>query len=417
MDRLQQFKELVARLNPMRPVREPHEHAWYVQRPDSLAHRIARSFDLEPTASHLIIGSIGCGKSTELLAVGRELASTAGICPDYVEVSDLGEAGWAAQWERLVAALGAELAAGLYTRSGSADAEAEELFADFAHLVKSHRDGDEDTVFRTVRDGADFGLAETSDDADGQWQQYQSLIIHVARVARRVHQAELVCLVDGLDRIDNPSEFEALTGPLVRLFRQAGIGIVAVAPRKVVVGVDLLGAPSDFEERHAVPPVDPTSGGAGHSFLRDVVQRRDVDRLLAEPAVDELVQRSGGVVRILLQLTRQAAKDAYARDAARVGVEHVRAAVERLGHSMLLGLDSGDLQLLDQVGRDGVFAARDDHAWALVRANKIVEYFEPTGVRTYRVHPALHPFLPALREQFERERQRAKRAPTEEIPF
>ncbi len=60
MDSLQQFKELVARLNPMRPVSEPNEHAWYVERPDSLARRIARSFDLEPAASHLIIGSIGC---------------------------------------------------------------------------------------------------------------------------------------------------------------------------------------------------------------------------------------------------------------------------------------------------------------------------------------------------------------------
>ena len=64
------------------------KRGFYIPRPDrSLAEQLAARFELKPRASHVLMGGVGSGKTTQLLVARDRLAANADINATYVDVS------------------------------------------------------------------------------------------------------------------------------------------------------------------------------------------------------------------------------------------------------------------------------------------------------------------------------------------
>lgn len=60
---------------------------FYVDNPRSVSSRIAAELALAPASSHLLVGGVGSGKTTELLATERRVAGIPDIARLYVDVT------------------------------------------------------------------------------------------------------------------------------------------------------------------------------------------------------------------------------------------------------------------------------------------------------------------------------------------
>ncbi len=407
MDRLQTFREVLARLDPTRPIRARDEQGWYVERPDKVATLVANTFHLEPASSHLVIGSIGCGKSTELLEISRRLMTAPDVSARYVEVSTIIDPKEATAADLLVALmldLLQDLEDGTYFApflSDQVQAEHASLLEEVVGIQEGLRSIQ---AWGTRRKGPEVRPHRPDHPEEppaGDLGEYQELLRDVRNFVRQASTGSLVWLLDGLDRLQDPLRFDELITPVLQVVKSVGIGLVVVAPRRVVSGLDRLGTPSDFDEIHAVAPVDPTPGTAGHGFLSQVLSLRSSSRLLPDEHGEELIRLSGGVLRMLLQITKQAIKEAYVRGEDGVSSAHVEVAGEKLGRDLVFGLDSSDVRVLLALAETGRFAGRTDEDFALVRSNRILEYMTASGQRRYAVHPCLQPLLPVLQAELE----------------
>jgi hypothetical protein len=60
--------------------------AFYVDSPHSVSSRLAAELTISPASSHLLVGGVGSGKTTELLAIQRRMASLADTAALNIDV-------------------------------------------------------------------------------------------------------------------------------------------------------------------------------------------------------------------------------------------------------------------------------------------------------------------------------------------
>lgn len=90
-DRRARFRDLVSRLDGSGAPGVALEHGLYVRRPDGGAERLAASLEIRPTGTHLVVGSVGSGKTTDLLRLQAALREAA---PELeVDYRDAGASG------------------------------------------------------------------------------------------------------------------------------------------------------------------------------------------------------------------------------------------------------------------------------------------------------------------------------------
>src|SRR5215468_7569144 len=84
-DRLARFRAIRAKLDP---TGDPANaiSAFYVDSPHSVSARLAAELAIAPGSSHLLVGGVGSGKTTELFALRRRLTSETDITALYVDV-------------------------------------------------------------------------------------------------------------------------------------------------------------------------------------------------------------------------------------------------------------------------------------------------------------------------------------------
>ncbi|MGB0563048.1 MAG: hypothetical protein ACPGVO_14775 [Spirulinaceae cyanobacterium] len=87
-DRLQFFRKQIAAVEGAARPELAIEKGHYVEHPHhSLAQQLTEKLALRPTSSHLVIGGIGSGKTTELLIAKKKLADFEDIRPCYIDIS------------------------------------------------------------------------------------------------------------------------------------------------------------------------------------------------------------------------------------------------------------------------------------------------------------------------------------------
>jgi hypothetical protein len=404
VDRRARFRDYMRRLDPTASPALAMDEGFYVPPPSAVASRIGARLDIEPSSSHLLLGGIGSGKTTELLAVRSHLLST---IPDAgVVMVDVLTRQRESKLEPgiLLVLAGVELLDWISRRhSPRVDAT----------LLQG--------AARTIR-GVAYGRVEEDETYDDPSIDYgQRWVPGVLEAPARSTNLEEVAdcmnallqaigltftmLFDGLDRVPEPHVFSRMVRVDVPLMKRASVGMVVVGPQSLRFESDR--APQEsFSEVHLHGSINIQIGGEW-AYLHEVLRRRVGADILPEEACERLVDWSGGVVRDLISLARAAGEVAYSLGHDAVYVADVDIAADRFGRGLVLGMTKDMLERLSQLTehhrhtsfwvvqqppQPGVIATDADVSLVLHRV--LIEV--PGTPVQYLVHPTIVPLLPQL---------------------
>jgi energy-coupling factor transporter ATP-binding protein EcfA2 len=354
----------------------------YVHPPNAISDVIVRNLEIEPTSRHLVVGSIGSGKTTQLLMANMELNDHHDLHAAYVDVS---------QKQDLV-----KLTPGcLVALAGLALLEGQPLI-----------DEDERRSFTKWANG--YWLhPEEFDEPDDRGVQVEGAVtppqsewhaISAMQVDRLAHFAEIeryagrqfVVLFDSLDRTTNRSAFTQLIDQDVAALRRCHIGVVLIGPIRSLEGFGRLDV-DRFDKLHVQGPVDVEQDPEGRDFLFRVLRARVEASMLPDREALALVAASGGVLRDLISLSKAAGDEAYLSGSEAIEMSHVQAAADAFGRSLMIGLHKPEIDTLKHLRSSGGFVWTTDEDLALLATRRVLEY--PHRTPPFSVHPTIGPLL------------------------
>lgn len=390
--RRQRFREYMARVNGAADPADAITQGFYITPRDSVALRIAARLDLQPASTHLVVGGVGSGKTTQLLVARNALCAEH---PDalaiYVDLSrhqDL---------DRLQSGSLLALAGLMLCDAAPPSFEADALRKSFREWATGWLEDE----YPPGPEPEDFGQVWVPGVVTPPRAPLIPSIEHKrAELGQFVAQtfagrAPIVLLVDSLDRMSDLIGFQRLVEQDMAALTALGIGLVLVGPLRVLYGLEREVA-ERFDYLYRQPAVDVAQDGAGKGFLFDILRRRAPADILPDDACGLLVDYSGGVLRDLLRLAHQAGDEAYVDGADHITVVHVRRAADAFGRSLMLGLDEGAIAELHQVRATGRFVQTSEQDLALLVTRRILDYQDASGELRYAVHPTLGPLLASM---------------------
>jgi hypothetical protein len=404
MTRLQRFRAFIAEMNPSSNPGEAIEQGYYVDPPDGgVWSQLTKKLELEPASTHLVLGGIGSGKSSELLRAYKQLRASLRENGDFVRYCDVSKSHDLSASPRvgvLFALASLKLMSRASTRKGVVESPAASALEGFARgsvvWVDPHDyDYDEEAQDHEYDDVSAYheavfrpGVLKAPSAKPIDWhlsEQVPHLRTFLAHYPGTGHAA--VMLFDSLDRLPEPAAFKQMVEDDIRALKSAGIGTVVVGPVRFIVGNDRSLADL-FDHVHFQLAHDPRTE-AGETFLCEVLRRRvEVDGLLSEECFPLLAQASGGVLRDLIALAKRSAEEAYANGHPKILPEDIARASEAFGRSLAIGLDDEQLQVLEKVAQSGSFIVRGERELSLLETRRVL------------LHPnnrwAVHPTLQAL---------------------
>jgi hypothetical protein len=355
----------MGRFEPGADPRDSVKRGFYVPRPGrSLAEQLAGRFEVKPAASHLLVGGVGSGKTTQLLVARDRLEATGDVAAIYVDVSLRIEPN-AMTSPDLLAVVGLEL-----RRQIPTDRRTQEIDADL----------------QMFEDYLDPQGVPWNDDPS------ETFVQTIERIRRLIlsHHPHIVVLIDSLDRMSDLVRFSNLVDGAIRKLRSIGIGIILVGPLTSLYGIRRT-IQDRFDRTWHLPSVDVQRDADGHAFLISVLRARDGQQLLTDAAAEWLSALSGGVLRDLVALTQTAGEEAYVDGADHVEVRHVETAAEVFGRKHLFAVDSEQLAVLQRVRTQGTFVQTSEKDLALLATRRVLEY--ANGHSRFAVHPTIEPLL------------------------
>jgi len=357
------------------------EQKLYVHPPNAISDLILRPLEINLTSRHLVVGSIGSGKTTQLLVATRELNALPDARAAYVDVS---------QKQDLVKLKPGCLVAlaGLALLEGqpSVTHNDRESFTRWANGYSTEPDpyGDGDLFI-------DVAGVVTPPRSD--WHEISSMQVErLASFAETERQAgrQFVVLFDSLDRTTNRSAFTQLIDQDIAALKHCNIGVVLIGPIRSLEGFGRLEA-DRFDKLHLQGPVDVEQDASGREFLFRVLRARVDSNMLSDQAALALVAASGGVLRDLISLAKTAGDEAYLSGAETIEMEHVQAASDAFGRSLMIGLHEPEIGTLKHLRSSGGFVWTTDDDLALVATRRVLEY--PHRTPRFSVHPTIAPLL------------------------
>jgi hypothetical protein len=200
------------------------------------------------------------------------------------------------------------------------------------------------------------------------------------------HQMDPVVIFDGLDRLITPGKFWPVVDQDLFAFRQLGVAVLAAAPLSVLYGSGRQVA-EHFDRVHHIPTVQAQPGQTAK--LKAVLKQRGASELTTAANIEKICRLSGGVLRDLITLARDAGESAYLDGSEEIKAAHVKAAGEQLGESYLRGLGPEQTKILRKLMREGAFDVASDLGIELLVTRRVLEY----SAITFRVHPVLETLI------------------------
>ncbi|MEP7122987.1 MAG: hypothetical protein ABJE95_18815 [Byssovorax sp.] len=330
-DRRTRFRDYMRRLDPTGDPVQAVASGFYVAPPNAVSQRIATRIELEPASSHLLVGGIGSGKTTELIAIERKLAEVEDLFPVRVDVPSRH------RLEKLkpgvlVALAATEACAELkraQARGFKVDKPVEQAVIHISTITKGYwwdpSDDEHPDEEHWVK-----GMLEAPEPSEDV--RMLSDLLSEVNAALQRHP---VILFDGLDRVADLSLLASVFAEDVPALGRAGVGLVIVGPQS------LRFSPHRFVEKafetvhlHGAVGVD---ANEGIEFLMAVLRARADDDVLPDKSSSSLARWSGGLLRDLVALGRAAGAEAYAGGADTIQPDHVDTARDRFGRDLLLG--------------------------------------------------------------------------------
>lgn len=380
---------------------------FYVPRPGrTTADEVAARLELDPTSSHLVVGGIGSGKTTQLLVARDRLSKLADTRAEYVDVSAIHDI---SQMESGALLVVAGLTLGRLLNRSSDDKEARNAKEQFRRWAHGHQESywveedphpyDDDIDYseppsypghqRLVEIKERALLSSPHGNLDWTIEEKKPTLIALAKGIRKQFP-HIVLLLDSLDRLSDTAVFAKLVEQDVRAIREAGIGVVLVGPLRSMFGANRPIA-DHFQHFYPQPAVDVQKDAAGLKFMVDVLHKRAPAELLPEEACTAVAALSGGVLRDLIALARAAGEEAYMNGADQVELTHVATVADAFGRKLIFGLGSEEIEVLQRVRKTGSFVQTSDLDLALLVTRRVLEY--QTHERRFEVHPTLVPLL------------------------
>jgi len=400
MTRLERFRGYMARLNPASSPAQAVKEGLYLPRPGrSTADQISARLEIDPTSSHLVVGGIGSGKTTQLLVSRDRLAALSDTHAEYIDVAALHDL---ARLEPgiLTVLAGLALSRLVGPTDNKAAQAAKRRFAHWAHgniewvPAGPHDEGPDDEPADDP--GLEYHLIGQKPllvppevPVDGEVMDKAARLSEL-RSALGSRFQHVIFLFDSLDRLSDPAVFAQVVEQDVRAIRATGIGLVLVGPLASMYGPSR-SVTDHFQHFYPQLAVDCRDDAEGLSFLVGLLRKRATLDMLPDESAARLARWSGGVLRDLLSLARTAGEEAYMRSADRIEAEHVDAAADAFGRQLIFGLGPADIEVLSRVASKGAFVQTSDRDVALLVTRRVLEY--RAGSPRFAVHPTLAPLL------------------------
>ncbi len=329
-DRRTRFRDYMRRLDPTGDPVQAVAGGFYVPPPNAVSQRIATRIELEPASRHLLVGGIGSGKTTELIAIERNLAAVDDLFSVRVDVPSRH------RLERLkpgvLIALAAKEACLELGREEQLGAKVEEHVRVAVRHISAAATGY-------------WGDGYPSGEDDRGWVpgilDEPKLLENVRVLSEALNQVlgalrrKMVVLFDGLDRVADLGVLASVLAEDIPAMGRAGVGLVVIGPQ------NLRFSPQRFVEKnfetvhlHGAASVDTNEG---RDFLTAVLRARVDEDVLPPPSALALARWSGGLLRDLVALGRAAGAEAYASGSDTITETHTSAAADHFGRDLLLG--------------------------------------------------------------------------------
>ncbi len=391
-NRLQLFRERMAAFEGAANPQHAVASGYYVNAPGKLfAEGISNRIALRPASSHLLIGGVGSGKTTQLLVACENLKKIGDIYSIYIDVS---------LYTDISKIVGGVLTAiaGLEISKLMRDSTNFEINAKI-NLIHQLAYGSSRKVrleipFSSAFPGVQFeerkypGIIPAKKNSDPQ----VKLINAVRQLAAFVKDSygHIVLLFDGLDRLDDSKIFPEILDD-VKAISNADIGVVIVGPLTSLYGENSFSIESYLDYFYHQPCFDVENDPEAYKFFKQILQGRSQDNFIEEVVIDLLIKFSGGILRDLINLTQASIEETYMSGDERLGVTHVSTAIESFGKAQLLGLDDEELEIMRKTFEIENFKVRTSKDIKLLVTRRIIEYRYPKT--RYVVHPTLIPII------------------------
>jgi hypothetical protein len=343
------------------------ESGYYVPEPgksvsDSIAARIA----LRPASTHLILGGIGSGKTTQLL-LGRdridELLGNAYV--RYIDVSLSTDISKIAPGV-LVAIVGVTLTNLMKdSEDNSVKKDIERIqniaygYTETNEILKSKRDqlAGLNEFYRSMLESDRYSkTTKTFKHHPGilspvSKQQSNELISAVKKLyetARKQHE-HIVFLFDGLDRLDDSKSFSQMIVSDMKELSEIGIGSVVVGSVRIMYEEfvkSTLEQSVDYFEYKSCWDVE--NDPSAYAFFESILKQRATEGFIESDAIDAIVRYSGGILRDLINITQASIEETYLIGDENLKWIHVEKAAETFGRAKLLGLTKSDISILQE---------------------------------------------------------------------
>jgi energy-coupling factor transporter ATP-binding protein EcfA2 len=404
----QNLREAFNAFDPTHPLQGAYYDAFYVERPVGI-HRLIEDVRADERASTkwLFTGHRGSGKSTELIRLAEALQdryfTVYFTVEDVLDMADV-------DYKDVILALGGQLYEKSKTQGillplamledligwfsttlkeveGAVSAEAElEVKADFWLLRLLSKVKSESKTRQVVRRQFESNLSDLLTRVN-------EIVDTIAQKAGR----PVLAVVDGLDKIWDLEKAK-------QIYYAGGVNLlvprckaVYTVPLAIFYSQEFGQIRNTFDGEFSLPNIkvntrrgDPDA--EGRAMLRDLITRRMHPDLIADDACERLVELSGGVLRELVSLAKDACGNARGR-----GVERVELSdAERAGNS----LRNHYRRMLTQKQYQELWAIHTDPrkqqtnnpiSQALIHNMSLLEY--ANGDAWWDAHPVVLPLL------------------------
>lgn len=410
----QNLKQAFNVFDPAHPLRGEFYKAFYVPRPVGIQRLINDIRDDERTSSKwLFTGHRGSGKSTELIRLADALQeryfTLYFTVEDALDMADV-------DYKEVILALGSQL---YETARDKGVKLPEGLLEELVGWFSSTLEEIEDTTERGagVEARADFWFLKLLGKVKSESKtrqvvrrQFESnlseLLMRVDEIIAAIAQEAgkpVLAVVDGLDKIWNLEQAKQIyyAGGVNLLIPRCKI--VYTVPLALFYAQEFGQIRVTFDGTFPLPnvKVNDRQGQAhepGRAVLRELITRRMQPDLIGAEARERLVELSGGVLRELVALTRDACSNARAQEHAQIEVQDAERAASQVRNLYRTMLTPRQFRALWQVHTSPTKQPRDNAlAEQLVHNLSLLGYANDEN--WWDVHPVVLPLLEERAEE------------------
>jgi hypothetical protein len=387
-NRLEFFRQQMAAFDGAADPRGAIENCFYIEEPEhSATNQLFKRICLKPNSRNLLLGGIGSGKTTQLFRLERLLRDT-DVHPYYVDVTSYEQLDMQ-EGLLLKVIFSLELIDSLTQVGALVDDESRNLIQKYAFgsignsLIAGQMTVPELSAYHP-------GVVSSLRSINQAHRIKTAFLTLVEQFENRFSKTPFF-LLDGLDRINDVERFIRIASSVLE---DGGCGFLIVGPLGMLYsgfsdGIDNLF--DHFEYRSAF---DVEKYTAARQFFKNILMSRSKKDFFQQPALEQVVRMSGGVLRDLINLTQEAIQEAYLYDSEKIDLQHVNRAVRSLGRAKILGLSDKESDILDRVVNSGeIIIPTSADEISLLASGRILEYRYPQ--RRFSAHPVLQALLSA----------------------